>query len=268
MKASLKLTARPMAGFTLIELLVVIAIIAVLAGLLIPAVGAARTKAQIARTRVEINGLVAAINQYKQDYGVWPVPKQAQEIAADNFGHYTFGRNQGNEWHYSTPLPAVREAYLMDNRGVVAILMARDIEPNLGNARNPRKIKYLDVKDAKDNTSSGIGPDGVYRDPFGNPYIMSFDLDYDGTLADTVYRRDTVSGMGATSVPGYLGHVFNDSRNWYEAKQSVMVWSVGPDGGALPVNPADNRPVRPAGTPADVPGARLDPNKDNILSWQ
>lgn len=261
MKASLKLTARHPAGFTLIELLVVIAIIAVLAGLLIPAVGAARGKAQIARARVEINGLVAAINQYKQDYGVWPVPKEAQTIAADNFGHYTFGRYTGTAWQYATPLPAVREEYLMDNRGVIAILMARDVPPNLGNARNPRKVKYLDVKDAKDNTSSGIGPDGVYRDPFGNPYIISFDLDYDGTLADTVYRDGTVSGMGATTQPGYLGHVYNTQRNWYEVKQSVMVWSLGADANAV------LNPTRPPGTPADLPGARLDPNKDNILSW-
>jgi prepilin-type N-terminal cleavage/methylation domain-containing protein len=255
MKASLKLTARPMAGFTLIELLVVIAIIAVLAGLLIPAVGAARTKAQVARTRVEINGLVAAINQYKQDYGVWPVPKRAQEIAADNRGHYTFGIT-------GLAMPGANEPYLVDNRGVVAILMARDVEPNLGNARNPRRIKYLDAKDAKDTTSSGIGPDNVYRDPFGNPYIITFDMDYDGRVSDLLYKEPGVSSMQSTPsplAPGYAGTTFNQQANAFEAQQSLMVWSLGPDGSYSKTGGGGN---------PYVPGARVSPNKDNITSWE
>jgi prepilin-type N-terminal cleavage/methylation domain-containing protein len=253
MKASLKLTARPMAGFTLIELLVVIAIIAVLAGLLIPAVGKARTKAQEARTRVEINGLITAINQYKQDYGFWPVPKEAQEIAARpaNDGNYTFGTAQ----LYTDN----SELWLTDNRGVIAILRARNVVPNLGNARNPRKIEYFKANDANDNTSSGVGPDGVYRDPFGNPYIISFDMNYDNRLADRLYREPDVSGMGSTTEPGFAGHVYNPDRSWYEAQQGVMVWSMGPDA---------NFTLGGGGGNPYVPGARLGQNKDNILSWQ
>jgi prepilin-type N-terminal cleavage/methylation domain-containing protein len=262
MKASLKLTARPMAGFTLIELLVVIAIIAVLAGLLIPAVGAARTKAQIARARTEISGLITVINQYKQDYGVWPVPKEAQEIAAQPVGFRNKVLPPGDYTFGTATLNTVLDndkPWLTDNRGVIAILMARNVEPNLGNARNPRKTPYLTVNDAKDNTSPGIGPDNVYRDPFGNPYIISFDLDYDNRLTDRLYGLGDVSSLGSNNQPGYAGHVYNPTKTWWEAQQGVMVWSMGPDAG-FTIGGGGGNPY--------VPGARLGQNKDNILSWQ
>ena len=59
-------------GMTLIEILMVIAIIAVLAGLLIPVVGAVRRRGQVTATVLEIQNLKAAIETYKQKFGDYP----------------------------------------------------------------------------------------------------------------------------------------------------------------------------------------------------
>jgi len=59
-------------GFTLVELLVVIVVIAVLMGLLLPALNSVRIKAKEATVVVEIKQLESAITAFKAKYGVEP----------------------------------------------------------------------------------------------------------------------------------------------------------------------------------------------------
>ncbi|MEA2012294.1 MAG: type II secretion system protein [Verrucomicrobiota bacterium] len=58
--------------FTLIELLVVIAIIAVIMGMLLPALGGAKEKAKKTKARAQISALEIAIKQYESTYGYLP----------------------------------------------------------------------------------------------------------------------------------------------------------------------------------------------------
>ena len=149
--------------------------------------------------------------------------------------------------------------YQASNAELIAIL--RDLEVfrngdntvNSGHSQNPQREVFLNAKDVgnprgADQMLPGINPNGVFRDQWGNPYIITIDLNYDNQCRDGFYRSPSVTLKNGSPLNG-LSKAPNDA-NSYEARTGVMVWSLGPDGMADPTIPADQ-------------GV----NKDNILSW-
>jgi prepilin-type N-terminal cleavage/methylation domain-containing protein len=83
-------------GFTLVELLVVIGIIAILIGILFPAIAGARRQAKVAQCASNLRQIATAFNNYLNDTKgmvFWRAPN----VALDGMDWYVYGgREQGN----------------------------------------------------------------------------------------------------------------------------------------------------------------------------
>src|SRR6266516_4130912 len=200
-------------GFTLIELLVVIAIIGILAGLLLPVLGRAKIAAKVGIARVDIKNLEGAISKYENEYSRFPASHYLRERVPD--GDFTYGteiwQKDGHhtslyDYTYKTPYDTPKgkapkrqivngyQNYENCNAEVMAALLDRtNLFWNSNHAINPNKTGFLTVKEVSDPKLPGVGPDGVYRDPWGNPYIVTVDLNGDNKCRDAFYRQDSVS---------------------------------------------------------------------------
>ena len=256
---------RPVRAFTLVEMLIVIAIIAILAALLLPVLAGAKKAAQKKQAALEISQIVGAIQQYDSVYGRFPVSAGVQAAAAQGNGDFTYGGTViSNELGQ---LPAGYASYVTNNSEVIAILMNFTNYPtggptvNTNYVKNPQQTLFLNAKMSGWDLSQGglpvpgVGNDLVYRDPWGNPYVISMDLNYDEQCQDAFYQLQKVSQSQPNSQTGINGLVNTTDANGngdnvrYHGK--VMVWSAGPDGQIDPTVPANT-------------GL----NKDNIVSWR
>jgi len=267
-------------------------VIGILAGMLVPALATAKTKAKVAECQSSIQNLAGAITAFNTDYGRYPIAKAARQALqpvneASNAGNpdFTFGTvnadgsqvrdNNGNPVavNIGNPNPIPQAS----NREIIAALRA--VAPDWGvsawnrnNALNPERRSYLNVKDKPRKVGGvdtgepgGVGADGVYRDPWGMPYIISLDANFDNRTRDAFYRQDAVASatppanrglIGLSKFPGPNSTTGETSPGTYEANTGVMVWSFGPDKKADPT------------VSATIAGGRKTVNADNITSWK
>lgn len=244
-------------AMSLIELLVVISIIGVLAGLLLPAVGNVKKKARVVQAQKDMADMKGAISVYQHDYSRLPASPPVAALGSD----FTYGTTATG---YGTNIVNNNGAgHQASNAELMLILTASQTfanyttnTANAADARNPRKIGYFNAKSSGASGATagkGLGLDGVMRDPWGNPYIIALDLNYDNTVSNSVYRLQAVSQVALNSPVGHYGLIGtgNGNNNNYTVRDSVMIFSFGADG------------MLDATAKANA-----DPNKDNVLSWK
>jgi len=188
-------------AFTLIELLTVITIIAILMGLLFPAIGIAKDQARKAEARSAVMGITTAVKAYYTEYGKYPLG-----LAVTNFPNQDVVFGQTPTVTPKIGPPAGSNQLLFDilrNTGAT------------GPTYNPRAIIFFDGKTASDpnNPKSGFVPStaaggagktpGAFMDPWGNEYFIAIDGNYNNQIENLDYTDFQTTNAPMTGVCVY-----------------------------------------------------------------
>jgi prepilin-type N-terminal cleavage/methylation domain-containing protein len=261
---------RHRSGFTLIELLVVIAIIAVLIGLLLPAVQSAREAARRAQCVNNLKQMGLAAHNYQDVYDVVPwgsgpwggndwsthvllLPFMEQSPLYNGLNFY-----DGNDWDNINPQPASENSFLNFSFQVVQVnsfLCPSDPDRitqvqaatgklyghnnYCGNTGSNVWSLWDVVGNAYDGVFNWVGGiqirNGVIRGnlPMGNlpPFCVSFAMITDG-LSNTAFFSERVKGIGLNNT-SQVDPLAPSSTNW----TTGYFWGPPPTtGGSLPSN--------------------------------
>ena len=171
------------AGFTLIELLTVIAIIAILMGLLLPAMNAVKNSAKKSAAKTDLTQFVTAVKAFYTDYGVYPIDPAIEAQTPEDVEYGATSDSYHNQEIVNVLRADQTAGDTLSTSGSTPISV------------NTREVVYLDVPLVKNSTSptSGLGtgkePNGIttktgeWYDPWGEPYIIAIDGNYDGYVA-------------------------------------------------------------------------------------
>ena len=166
-------------AFTLIELLVVIVIVTILIGLAFPVYQTIQNQAKKAQAKNDIIQIVTAVNAFYTEYGRYPTTETTDAAAT-----YGTANNSG--------------ALFNELRGKTTTL-------------NTRQIVFISPPEdsTQSNPKGKIGSDGQFYDPWGSPYSVRIDADYDNQVANPFGGN---TGAGPDPI-----------------RQGVIAWSLGKD---------------------------------------
>jgi len=218
----MQINSRHTDAWTLMELFTVIAVIAILIGIAYPAFTSVMERARKTQAKNDLTQIVTAVNAYYTEYGKYPI------VAADRV-------------ITGTSAPSNADLFY----SLRAIALGANAPVNGVPAVNPRQIVFIQPPVAKDQTSpkSGIqNSTGTWYDPWGSPYNIAIDGNYDNSLANP-YSADPSPPGGSTL---YIGVV-----TWAFGKNGVL-------GGGAPAAGFTNEP----GTAGNFSGS------GDVISWQ
>ncbi len=160
-----------------------VSVIAILMAIIIPAVGGAQRSAKRAKTRVQFSQWSAAIEQFRQEYGYYPVfaanrvnPESSAGLGSEHTFHDTLTARLRN----GEPLPTTSTA------------------PSAPHRQNPKRIAFCSFG------SDELNANGLIQDAFGNIDIgVLMDRNLDSTI-DLQGTTDYDSAPGAMLTIGGL----------------------------------------------------------------
>ena len=198
---------QPRTGaFTLIELLTVIAIIAILMGLLFPALAAAKEQARRTAAGNTVRNIVNACKSYQTDYGKFPPVRTALVGTVDTSGYYAYG-------------DTTTGGCAIGNHELFNILRAIASGVNVSHAMNKRQQKYFEMGKAKDpatprdgfiDGAGYTGTQGQLMDPWGAQYCIVLDAADNGTIDMGTFYTDLA---GPTNVLRVSAAVFSMGKD-------------------------------------------------------
>jgi prepilin-type N-terminal cleavage/methylation domain-containing protein len=221
-------------AFTLVELLTVIAIIAILMGLLFPAIQIVKDQANKVKAKTDIVNTVAAVKQYYTEYGKYPLTNQTTntDIVFGDASSAPTGNPVSNNQLYD-----ILRNYPNGNRTT----------PD----GNPRQIVFFEGRNGiatsgnprggfASSTMGGSGTIGAFYDPWGAQYAIAVDGNYDNFTPVPYLDFPAPTGGNVTAA---------DAVN-----VGCAAWSVGKDG--------------QIGNKGDSYFKNNGTNSDDVISWQ
>lgn len=171
------------AAFTLVELLTVIAIIAILMGLLFPAIATVKENGRKVQAKNDVMGIVTAVKQYNTEYGKYPVLEESTSGSSSDkeaaVGDGLDGGGISNSALFNT-LRGIPEGINQDHK------------------YNPRRVPFFEGKAVSNPDQPRAGfvergsstTKGAFYDPWGAQYNVVLDSNYDNQVVVEDYYTD------------------------------------------------------------------------------
>lgn len=213
--------------FSLVELLTVIAIIAILAGILIPTVGAIKESGRATQALTEAKGIHLAITSFYNDHKYLPSKDASNGTTNDivYWGSAAAATPVANAATAISELATLDTTYLQlfDRICYTDYTDATKAATADAKSFNKKKKKYMNAAPsyfgAASSTTNG------YRDPWGRPYIIYLDTNYDEKI-ENIGSKFGVTGNVITDRVAVisLGKNTETAVNKVEAEDLCTSW--------------------------------------------